>query len=423
MAENKLMMACHAQVYFVHEIAVELQPTVQTILVYETLPEELPAEIFKMDLGISRDDDIRVFSINKPIGKALYDDQKWVDYTSTTGKHCLFHVINILYLIRYTDTKLHDTIYYQPIIYAYSENKGRYKCPYCSSDLYYMQANYAYYTDEGIKFDVGDYCYCHYCKMPFLTSTYDLDHGFQTYHFEVEKYSLADAKRIAFKVPDIAKKTPKQKPYKSIPFPDANLSVPPPNKNSKPIVVHVFAEKCYCRHCSNKYNTNTVESHTAYVLTADKRCVPVNVEFCTACGKYFMNYRSYNDYCKQYGPLLLEVEFSRDCNTGNDRMSSLARNSILSRCGYHARAEIPKSQRQAVLAYILESKRANKSEIKSILSFLMDFNSTKPSMEGTISRWNEDYIFVDNYKLGSQPIESLVKLAQGGNISERYRWI
>ena len=42
MAENKLMMACHAQVYFVHEIAVELQPTVQTILVYETLPEEFP---------------------------------------------------------------------------------------------------------------------------------------------------------------------------------------------------------------------------------------------------------------------------------------------------------------------------------------------------------------------------------------------
>ena len=45
MAENKLMMACHAQVYFVHEIAVELQPPVQTILVYETLPEEFPAEI------------------------------------------------------------------------------------------------------------------------------------------------------------------------------------------------------------------------------------------------------------------------------------------------------------------------------------------------------------------------------------------
>ena len=45
MAEYNLMMACHAQVYFVHETAVELQPTVQTILVYETLPEEFPAEI------------------------------------------------------------------------------------------------------------------------------------------------------------------------------------------------------------------------------------------------------------------------------------------------------------------------------------------------------------------------------------------
>ena len=406
---NKLMLICHAQVYFVHDTAVELQPTVQTLLVYETLPEKFPTEIFKIEeLGVSRDDDVRIFSLEKPIGKALYDIQKWIDYTSTTGKHCCLHMTNIIYFIQ--DTKLDDIIYYQPVIHA------RFNCPYCSSELFFAQATYAYYTDEGTKFDTKGYCYCYYCKMPFLYGARTLNRG--TLYFEVEKYSLADAKRIAFKVPDIAEKTSKRKPYKSIPFPDANLSVPP--KSNKPIVVHVFAEKCYCRHCSNKYGTNTVESHTAYVLTADKRCVPVNVEFCTACGKYFMNYRSYNDYCKQYGPLLLEVEFSRDCNTGNDRMSSLARNSILSRCGYHARAEIPKSQRQAVLAYILESKRANKSEIKSILSFLMDFNSTKPSMEGTISRWNEDYIFVDNYKLGSQPIESLVILAQGGTISERY---
>ena len=45
MAENKLIMACRAQVYFVHNTTVELQPTVQTILIYETLPEEFPAEI------------------------------------------------------------------------------------------------------------------------------------------------------------------------------------------------------------------------------------------------------------------------------------------------------------------------------------------------------------------------------------------
>lgn len=49
MAENKLinkpMLICHAQVYFVHDTAVELQPTVQTLLVYETLPEKFPTEI------------------------------------------------------------------------------------------------------------------------------------------------------------------------------------------------------------------------------------------------------------------------------------------------------------------------------------------------------------------------------------------
>ena len=420
MAKNKLMMACRAQVY----TGLYPQSNIQTLLVYKTLPEKYPAEIFEMNLGISRNDNIIILDLNSPAGEKLYNGQKLVEYISPSGRYYVFGVVEVLNLTHCVDTeplKLRNIIYYQPIIHARSNCKAKHKCPYCSSKLHYIQTDYAYYTDGETKFAEGSYGYCRNCKMPFLYSTGALKPG--TLYFEAEKYSLADAKRIAFKVPDIAKKTPKRKPYKSIPFPDANLSVPPPNKNNKPIVIHVFAEKCYCRHCSNKYGTNTVESHTAYVLTADKRCVPVNVEFCTACGKYFMNYRSYNDYCKQYGPLLLEVEFSRDCNPGNDRMSSLARNSILSRCGYHARAEIPKSQRQAVLAYILESKRANKSEIKSILSFLMDFNSTKPSMEGTISRWNEDYIFVDNYKLGSQPIESLVKLAQGGNISERYRWM
>lgn len=416
MAENNLMMACHAQVY----TGLYPQSNIQTLLVYKTLPEKYPVEIFEMNLGISRNDNIIILDLNSPTGKKLYDGQKLVEYISPSGKYYVFGVVEILNLTHCVDTKLlklHGTIYYQPILHIDPKSKNGHKCPYCLSNLNYAQAEYAYYTDEGIKFDTGGYYYCHYCKMPFLYSTAALKRG--TRYFEAEKYSLEDAKRIAFKVPDIAQKAKKQKSYKAITFPDANLSVPP--KSNKPIVVHVFAEKCYCRHCSNKYGTNTVESHTAYVLTADKHCVPVNVEFCTACGKYFMNYRSYNDYCKQYGPLLLEVEFSRDCNPGDDRMSGLARNSILSRCGYHARAEIPRSQRQAVLAYILESKRADKSEIKSILSFLMDFNSTKPSMKGTISRWNEDYIFVDNYKLGSQPIESLAKLAQGGSISERYR--
>ena len=421
MTENKLIMACLVQVYLVDKIKVSPQSGM-TLLVYETLPSKYPTEIFEMNLGISRNDKIFILDLNNHTGKNLCNGHRFVDYTSPSGKYYLFEVIDVLNLMHCIDTKLpklRDVIYYQPILHSNSNYKDKHKCPYCSSELHYIQADYAYYTNEGTKFAEGDYGYCRDCKMPFILTTHALKCG--TRFFNAEKYSLADAKRIAFKVPDIDQKAKQQKPYKAITFPDANLSVPP--KSNKPIVVHVFAEKCYCRHCSNKYGTNTVESHTAYVLTADKHCVPVNVEFCTACGKYFMNYRSYNDYCKQYGPLLLEVEFSRDCNPGDDRMSGLARNSILSRCGYHARAEIPKSQRQAVLAYILESKRADKSEIKSILSFLMDFNSTKPSMEGTISRWNEDYIFVDNYKLGSQPIESLAKLAQGGSISERYRSI
>ena len=194
---NKLMLICHAQVYFVHDTAVELQPTVQTLLVYETLPEKFPTEIFKIEeLGVSRDDDVRIFSLEKPIGKALYDIQKWIDYTSTTGKHCCLHMTNIIYFIQ--DTKLDDIIYYQPVIHA------RFNCPYCSSELFFAQATYAYYTDEGTKFDTNGYCYCHYCKMPFLYGARTLNRG--TLYFEVEKYSLADAKRIAFKVPDIAEK-------------------------------------------------------------------------------------------------------------------------------------------------------------------------------------------------------------------------
>lgn len=64
------MLICHAQVYFVHDTAVELQPTVQTLLVYETLPEKFPTEIFKIEeLGVSRDDDVRIFSLENLLVK------------------------------------------------------------------------------------------------------------------------------------------------------------------------------------------------------------------------------------------------------------------------------------------------------------------------------------------------------------------
>ena len=158
--------------------------------------------------------------------------------------------------------------------------------------------------------------------------------------------------------------------------------------------------------------------------TISGKTVPVNVQYCNRCGCYYMNVRTYKDYCNRYGHLLLEIHYTEEFTTGSyNSFRGFAKDSILSRCGYSVKQGIPATTRQKILIYIMESKRATKWQIIDLISGFISLNSSLPRMSGAVDRWSEDLTFVNNYKLGSQPLTSVDTFVQGGNISERYRWM
>lgn len=313
-------------------------------------------------------------------------------------------------------------LYCQPL----TNNKT--SCPFCGRTLISTTVTVVFYVNSIQQMANKRYKYCTTCDMPYLSVCdkeqvlADCAPFVQTFMVKDCK-NLQEAKQRAYSQGSIyqRKSIKPIQPYTPIPFiKNINLSLLPAKTNK----IYVFAEKCYCRSCVERYGLNTTESQTALVSTISGKTVPVNVQYCNRCGCYYMNVRTYKDYCNRYGHLLLEIHYTEEFTTGSyDSFRGFAKDSILSRCGYSVKQGIPATTRQKILIYIMESKRATKWQIIDLISGFISLNSSLPRMSGAVDRWSEDLTFVNNYKLGSQPLTSIDSFAQGGTISERYRSI
>ena len=323
-------------------------------------------------------------------------------------------------------------LYCQPL----TNNKT--SCPFCGRTLISTTVTVVFYVNSIQQMANKRYKYCTTCDMPYLSVCdkeqilADCAPFVQTFMVKDCK-NLQEAKQKAMLQSDgkpFAEKASVQSsgatiqtytPYKPVKIENnINLSLLPAKTNK----IYVFAEKCYCRSCVKKYGLNTTESQTALVSTISGKTVPVNVQYCNRCGCYYMNVRTYKDYCNRYGHLLLEIHYTEEFTTGSyNSFRGFAKDSILSRCGYSVKQGIPATTRQKILIYIKESKRATKWQIIDLISGFISLNSSLPRMSGAVDRWSEDLTFVNNYKLGSQPLTSVDTFVQGGTISERYRSI
>ena len=360
---------------------------------------------------------IRISKANQTLFliKVYYDcrgpiDQLWRSEAITTTEQSIKHHVPKIKLYR------------QPL----TNNKS--SCPFCSKPLTYTTVTVVFYQNSVRRTKDKQYKYCSACNMPYLSVCdkeqilADCVPFVQTFMVKDCK-NLQEAKQMAYSRGFIyqRKSTKPVQPYTPIPFiANTNLSL----QSAKTGKIYIFAEKCYCRSCVEKYGLNTIESQTARVSTISGKIIPVNVQYCNCCGCYYMNVRTYKDYCKRYGHLLLEINYTEEFDTGfYDGFEGFAKDSILSRCGYSVKQGIPVTTRQKILIYIMESKRATKWQIIDLISGFISLNSSLPRMSGAVDRWSEDLIFVNDYKLGSQPLTSVDTFAQGGSISERYRSI
>lgn len=175
----------------------------------------------------------------------------------------------------------------------------------------------------------------------------------------------------------------------------------------------IYANKCTCRYCYNRNRTDTVVDKMAYVTTKDGRDVAVNVQFCTWCERYFMNYESFKSYQKMYGTLDIEFEFDSSI-PDTDELEDFAENSVLSRHGYSVKAGIHRTTRQQALSRILNDGIATKHEIIKLLTQFIKINKNR--FPDACRRWEDDILFVNQYRIDEQDNAGLLKMKQGGKI-------
>lgn len=182
--------------------------------------------------------------------------------------------------------------------------------------------------------------------------------------------------------------------------------------------VHLYSLFCHCSACIEKYGTDTIVDCNALVATRKGALERVTVQFCQGCGRYFMNYATFEAYNKRYGGILCECTFS-NVNGQYENEFGFAPDSILSRCGYSVKAEISQDERQCILQFILDSGRASKWELQELMSRFINIRMNMPSMQGAIERWKEDIAFVADYKADAQTDVGIATIKQAGKIAPK----
>lgn len=290
------------------------------------------------------------------------------------------------------------------------------KCPICNKTPEVMtKIEYLIFDNNGnSKKRFGHARQCSACGSVFLDegqarAITNQSDGFRMFTFEATRFSTAK------EMMDFAEKEPsrhKLSPTKdNFPFSFSEMEVP--NLSSESKVVSVYAKKCHCQQCLKKYGVETIRNRTAVVSTVSGETINVNVMYCVGCGKYFMNYTSFELYRKSHGGLLLEYRFTGELVKNNSSDFNFAPDSILSRCGYTVQYGVSKEYRHAILRYILESRKATKREIIELITSFIDLRDYNPMFDGACARWREDIFFVNQYQLESQKKVYGLRFVQG----------
>lgn len=166
--------------------------------------------------------------------------------------------------------------------------------------------------------------------------------------------------------------------------------------------IFVYKNVCHCIKCEQKYGVKTICDRQALVQTPKMQWVPIGIQYCQGCNKGFINQEILDSYNKKYGQILFERSYS-DEEKVLLSAKKLAKDSVLSRCGYSVEKGIDKEYRQNVLAYVLDSKKATKDEVQELLSFFIRFHK-QANFASARQCWREDLSFVVNYKIDNQAL-------------------
>lgn len=129
----------------------------------------------------------------------------------------------------------------------------------------------------------------------------------------------------------------------------------------------------------------------------DNRKIDVNVFHCITCGKYFINYEQLKEYIDRKQIPAFKYSIAKGS------FDSLNEISELMLYGYTVKEGVLReSERQGILAWILDCNLMSKNQIINNIQYKIDYNGKKESNAKAKLRWEDDLAFVAVYRLNTQ---------------------
>ena len=131
--------------------------------------------------------------------------------------------------------------------------------------------------------------------------------------------------------------------------------------------------------------------------------IEINVEYCTDCKKFILEYTVFEQYRNRYGALV--GNFRMTVNGEFDGEYDLAEESPLMLSGYNVsqRDGYTSRERHYILARIIHDGIMEKGDVIRYLSYFIRKNGAKRGNELALSKWEDDLAFVQEYDKSTQP--------------------
>lgn len=163
-------------------------------------------------------------------------------------------------------------------------------------------------------------------------------------------------------------------------------------------VLYIYKGLIVCH--KNKHN---IIQATAILYNQTDSEIKLNVEYCTECKKFFLEYSIFEQYRERFGALIGNLQLVKNGEfTGG---YELADESPLHIIGYNVgqKDDFSNIERQYILARVLYGKIMTKAEVVKYLSFFIRRNGAKNGNERALTKWKEDLVFVQEYDINIQP--------------------
>lgn len=174
--------------------------------------------------------------------------------------------------------------------------------------------------------------------------------------------------------------------------------IPDPNNFMPHDVLYIYKGNIRC----HRYGHHIIQA-TAVLHNKTDNEIELNVEYCTECKKFILEYTIFEQYRNRYGVLVgnfrmvVNGEFDGEYDLAEESPLMLSGYNVSQRDGYTSR------ERHYILARIIHDGIMDKGDVIRYLSYFIRKNGAKRGNELALSKWEEDLAFVQDYDISTQP--------------------